>query len=161
MKNELTREDIKYIVKRVLRNYQMQGRDSAARAVATEIYDAIERTYSMNVEWNIANNFPPALEPTVKRLEKGLGILLKRTEPSAKIYEWIAEQEKQGKKIEKFTTWATQPERAQYLPKYFSKPEYLQVDYQQAFLEVYGDRPEYQPFKTDEDKGEYVPAPRN
>jgi hypothetical protein len=49
----------------------------------------------------------------------------------------------------------------QYLPKYFSKPEYLQVDYGQAFLTQLGDRAEYQLFKTDEDKGQYVPAPRD
>ena len=133
MKNGLNHDDIRYIVKRVLRNYQMSGRDSASRAIATEVHDAIERTYEMNKSRNLAHDFPIEMEKHVRRFEKALETPLLRTSESLKIYEWILEQEREGRKFEQFAAWAKSPERKQWKPKYYSKPEYIQVDYSQAF----------------------------
>jgi len=102
-----------------------------AKDTAKLIYELLEPT--MNKSWNLVHDFPVELEKEVRRFEKLLGILLKRTPEAQKIYEFILEQEKAGKNFERFSIWAKSPDRIQWLPKYFSKPEYLQVDYFQAF----------------------------
>lgn len=102
-----------------------------AKDTAKLIYEALEPF--MNKTWNLAHDFPPELEKEVRRFEKLLGLILKRTPEAQKSYEFILQQEQAGKKFEHFAAWAKSPDRKQWLPKYFSKPEYLQVDYLQAF----------------------------
>lgn len=104
-----------------------------AKDTAKLIYELLEM--DMNKLWNLAHDFPPELEKTVKRFEKSLGMLLKRTPEAQKIYEFVLEQEKAGRNFDRFASWAKAPDRKQWLPKYFSKPEYIQVDYSQAFSE--------------------------
>lgn len=108
-----------------------------AQDTAEEIYEMILQAVGdidvKNKQWDLAHDFPAHLSKVVDRLEKGLGFHLLRTPEAQQVYEFILAEDNKGNKIETFTTWATQPERTQYKPKYYSKPEYLRVDYLQAF----------------------------
>lgn len=104
-----------------------------AKDTAKLIYALMEN--EMDPTWNVGHNFPPELEEHVRRFENLLGMLLKRTSEAQTSYEYILEQEKEGHPFERFAEWAKGPDRRQYLPKYFSKPEYFRVDYLQAFSE--------------------------
>jgi hypothetical protein len=125
------------------------GRGKFSKDLAKKIYELMEGD---TVQWNLAHNFPQHLEPLVRRIEKGLKVnIMKRTPESVKVYEWIAEQEQGGKDLNVFFQWAIAPERVRYIGKYFSKPEWLMVD----FLMAYGDA-EQKTFTANEDGSLYV-----
>lgn len=130
----LNREKLIWDVEDILyRNHFGSGRKRVAKEIVNHIMDKVD---DMNKQWNLAHDFPVELEKAVRRFERELGILLKRTPEARKSYEYILEQEQQGRKFERFAKWANNPDRIQYKPKYFSKPEYLQIDYEQAFIET-------------------------
>lgn len=108
-----------YTVENILyENHVKNGR----RRIANEIVEAIMELIGedMNKVWNAAHNFPVELEPIVRRLEKGLSMMLKRDEISAEVYRWLIEQEQEGRKIEKWIEWATADERVKFISQYRS-----------------------------------------
>ena len=132
---KLNQDNLKFGIKRILRDYQMSGRDSAARKIAKYIMDEIES--DMNKEWNLAHDFPIELDGIVKRFEKGLSLnLFKRTPEAIKVYQWVAEQEANGQKIEAFCKWAMHPDRIKFVGKYRAKPENIIADWPQAFVQL-------------------------
>lgn len=79
--------------------------------------------------------YPQHIETLVRRLEKGLKFnLFPRTTEAREIYEWVLDQEKQGYPLDRFISWALQPDRLKYAGKYRSKPMYIKADWPQAFI---------------------------
>lgn len=128
-------EQIKNIIYEQLKDANANipiGRNKFSKDLAKRIYGLIEG--DVNKEWNLAHDFPVELESFVRRLEKGLKIgKLKRTDKAAEVYRWMIEQEKGGKDLKVFFAWATSEEQYKYVSKYFSNPEWLQVDFERAY----------------------------
>lgn len=87
-----------------------------------------------NKQWDLAHDFPPDLASIVDKLERGLGLRnMKRDDRAQEVYRWIIEQEKAGKSLKVFITWALDAERARYVGKYKNNPEAIKIDFQLAF----------------------------
>lgn len=87
-----------------------------------------------NKQWDLAHDFPAELAAIVEKLERGLGLRnMKRDERAQEVYRWIIEQEKAGKSLKVFITWALDAERARYVGKYKNNPEAIKIDFQLAF----------------------------
>lgn len=127
--------DIQNIIYQNAIRMKYPGAGKFAKDTAKLVWAMIEEREGGTVDpfWKLSHDFDQSLEGDVARFEKLLGILLPRRKEAEPYYRFILEQEKQGRRFSKFAAWAKSPERKQWLPKYFSKPEYLQVDYMQAF----------------------------
>lgn len=124
---------LQYDIEGILYDHHVTG---SRRRIAKAIVDAVTAWVGdddMNREWNIGHGFPEALEPIVRKLEEGLGLRMKRDDGAAKVYEWVAEQEKNGHPMSKFIAWATDKARVQYVGKYRNSPEAIRIDYKMAF----------------------------
>lgn len=87
-----------------------------------------------NKEWDLIHSFPAELATIVDRLERGLGLRnMMRDERAQEVYRWIIEQEKEGKSLKVFISWALDAERARYVGKYRNNPDAIKTDYQMAF----------------------------
>lgn len=125
-------QKLKYTVENILyENHIINGR----RRIANEIVDTIMEMIGddMNLEFNLGHGFPPELESIVRKLERGLGLMLKRDEDSIEVYKFIKEQEQNGRSVDKFIQWATSEERARFIAKYRNSPGLIKIDYAFAF----------------------------
>lgn len=123
-------EKIKRMILKALKNHGASFKRTRygvfADELANEIYGLIGG--EMNLEWNSVHGFPNELEPLVRKLERGLGLRMKRDERAVEVYQWIREQG--DERLKAFIKWATDPERARFLGKYRNSPEAIQIDYQ-------------------------------
>jgi len=86
-----------------------------------------------NKEWDLIHSFPAELAAIVDRLERGLGLRnMMRDERAQEVYRWIIEQEKDGKSLKVFISWALDAERVRFVGKYKNNPDAIRVDYQAA-----------------------------
>lgn len=121
-----------YTVENILyENHIKNGR----RRIAREIVEAVEEWMGDDMsrkDFDLAHGFPSDLNPIVKQLESGLGIVMMRDDAAIELYKWLAEQGRE--KIGKFIQWATAPERVQYVGKYRRSPGLIRTEWKLAFM---------------------------
>ena len=130
-------EQVKRKIMNKLKKHKATLRDIGYGEFSQELAEEVISLFGddMNTEWMVAHDFKPEYEEIAKRLEKGLSMnLFKRTSAAAVVYQWLIEQEQQGKKIETFCHWAMNPSRREYVGKYRSKPENIMADFPLAFV---------------------------
>jgi hypothetical protein len=135
----INRQKLIYDVENILyQAHYMSGRRRVAKEIVNTIMDYVDgEIMKANKDWNLYHDFPQHLEPLVRRIEKGLHFeLFPRTDEAAKVYEWILEQEREGRKLETWIAWANNPERQKYAGKYKARPLNIQADYPQAFITI-------------------------
>lgn len=108
---------------------------SGKRRIAREIVDAVMELMGDDMskrDFDLAHNFPLELNPIVRQLESGLGVVMMRDENAVEVYRWLAEQGKD--KISKFIQWATAAERVQYVGKYRRSPGLIKTEWKLALM---------------------------
>lgn len=131
-------KQLEYLVENILFESHYKG-SVGRRRLARQIVEAVVSNYQPeetmhNKQWDLAYDFPADLAPIVEKLERALGLRnMKRDERAKEVYRWVIEQEAAGKKIVKFSEWALQPERSQYVGKYRNNPEQIKTDWLKAF----------------------------
>lgn len=122
---------LEYEVENMLYEHGYRGsRKTLAREIVKLIADDLleekEEKPMKNEHWNLVHNFPPELEPIIKKLEKGLGIEnLKRDDVAIEVYRWVAEQPD----VDRFIEWATSSERVQFVAKYRTNPRQIKNEW--------------------------------
>lgn len=127
-------EEIKHKILQALRKHKAVLRGIKYGEFADELSETIYGLIGddMNLDWNMRHGFTPELEKVARKLERGLGIMLKRDEDSVEVYQWLAAQDEAGQPISKWIEWATAEERVQYVNQYRS-PGLIRTHYKSAF----------------------------
>lgn len=131
-------KQLEYLVENMLFEAHYKG-NVGRRRLARQIVESVVSNYQpeetmRNKQWDMAHDFPSDLAPIVEKLERTLGLRnMMRDERAQEVYRWIIEQESIGNSIKKFSEWALQPERAQFVSKYKKTPEAIKTDWQFAF----------------------------
>jgi hypothetical protein len=120
-------EDVLY------RNHVTSGKRRIAKEIVERVMELIGDDMSKK-DWNQYHGFPQDLEPVVRQLERGLGVVMMRDEKAIETYKWLAE--KGAEKIKMFINWATASERVQYIGKYRRSPGLIQVEWKEAFKQT-------------------------
>lgn len=150
MKNVGTEVGKKIIIG-VLREHEYRGK-GAHGAVADEIMASIFEAYQISGDVEdevqkdirleyVARGGDPKIVKIYDRLCKSLWLdFLPLTPQATEVYQWIAEQEKNGQKIEDFGEWAREPERIAYVRKYRRNAGDIKIDWIVAFDQKKQDR---------------------
>lgn len=132
-------EQIKHKILRKLKKYKAHLTGGKYGDFADELADEIIELLGddmRNKQWDLEHDFPAELAAIVEKLERGLGLRnMKRDERAQEVYRWLIEQEKNGKPIKNFISWALDSERARFVGKYKNNPDAIKVDYQFAFMQ--------------------------
>lgn len=100
------------------------------------------------------------IEDTLNRLDRDLKLNISRSTSNQQVARKIIKAEKDGQSLDTFITWLKSDEwRASHLYIYADLAKLWQLFPQAFAVETYT-RPEYKPFRTDDNKEQYVANPR-
>jgi hypothetical protein len=130
-------DQIRYEIIKRLKKYDAYLKGINRGDFADELAGEIIKLFGddmRNKEWDLIHSFPAELAAIVDRLERGLGLRnMMRDDRAQEVYRWIIDQEKEGKSLKVFISWALDAERARFVGKYKNNPDAIKTDYQMAF----------------------------
>jgi hypothetical protein len=108
---------------------------STSKDLAKRIYELVEQ--NMNRDMKTEARARGVSEESIilsDRIGKALGFDVMPLTPAAcGVYDWVAEQEAKGEKIETFARWAKSEERIDYIRMYRKDAENIKIDWVKAF----------------------------
>jgi hypothetical protein len=115
------------------------GRSKFAKDLAKRIYEFVE-SKDMNIDMKTQARARGISENDIamsERVGKALGFdVMPLTPQACEVYQWIAEQEAKGQKIETFAKWATSAEELRFITMYRKDVSNIKLKWPLAFVSV-------------------------
>jgi hypothetical protein len=127
----------------------MHGRRKVAKDIVNMIMDYVDSQNggAMNQDMKVEARARGVSEQSIKlseRIGKALGFDVMPLTPAAcEVYEWVAEQEAKGQKIETFAAWAKGKDRIDYIRMYRKDASNIKIDWPRAFVSSVGIETDY------------------
>lgn len=128
-------DEIENVIWQVAREMNVKVNKKFTRKSAQLIHALFEET-DMNNDIEVtflARGGTQAQLSIWRRLSDALGFMGKLDQEAGKVYDWIAEQEANGRKLERFAEWAKSSERIQYIRMYRKDATNIRIDWPRAF----------------------------